>query len=158
MVLPLERLSFYGINILSLSPKFAILSLHSTYLPSQISKLNEMRNGSYIRALGRQSFEPSQGPSNSESDSPNHSSSTSEQSQEMQRRLIKAQNDVLATVGVCLRDTKQSQDISEAIMQENEVGLLVGAVDMTVTYLASWPLIGIRNRLQVGNSHRSLTD
>lgn len=72
----------------------------------------------------------------------------------MQRRLIKAQNDVLATVGVCLRDTKQSLDTSEAIMQENEVGLLVGAVDLTVTYLASWPLVGIRSRLQVGNSSR----
>jgi hypothetical protein len=34
-------------------------------------------------------------------------------------------------------------------MAENEVGLLVGAVDLTVTYLASWPLIRIRNRLQV---------
>lgn len=34
-------------------------------------------------------------------------------------------------------------------MQENEVGLLVGAVDLTITYLASWPLVGIRNRLQV---------
>ncbi|KAH0608182.1 uncharacterized protein H6S33_002234 [Morchella sextelata] len=107
-----------------------------------------MRNGSYIRALGRQSFEPSQGPSVPDSESPDHGSSTSEQSQEMQRRLIKAQNDVLATVGVCLRDTK-GQETSEAIMQENEVGLLVGAVDLTITYLASWPLVGIRNRLQV---------
>lgn len=107
-----------------------------------------MRNGSYIRALGRQSFEPSQGPSVPDIESPDHGSSTSEQSQEMQRRLIKAQNDVLATVGVCLRDTK-GQETSEAIMQENEVGLLVGAVDLTITYLASWPLVGIRNRLQV---------
>ncbi|KAH8149645.1 uncharacterized protein LAJ45_06276 [Morchella importuna] len=106
-----------------------------------------MRNGSYIRALGRQSFEPSQGPSVPDIESPDHGSSTSEQSQEMQRRLIKAQNDVLATVGVCLRDTK-GQETSEAIMQENEVGLLVGAVDLTITYLASWPLVGIRNRLQ----------
>lgn len=112
-----------------------------------------MRNGSYIRALGRQSFEPSQGPPNSDNELPDNGSSTSEQSQENQRRLIKAQNDVLATVGVCLRDTK-CLDLSEAIMQENEVGLLVGAVDLTVTYLTSWPLVGIRNRLQVGNSHR----
>jgi len=67
----------------------------------------------------------------------------------MQRRLIKAQNDVLATVGVCRRDTKQNQVLSEAIVQENEVGLLVGAVDLTITYLTTWPLIGIRNRLQV---------
>jgi len=35
-------------------------------------------------------------------------------------------------------------------MAENEAGLFLGAVDLTVTYLASWPLIGIRNRLQVG--------
>jgi hypothetical protein len=104
-----------------------------------------MRNGSYIRALGRHSFEPSQ----PASDADTSGSSTCEQSQEMQRRLIKAQNDVLATIGVCLRDTKHSHDLSESIKQENEVGLLVGAVDLTVTYLASWPLVGIRNRLQV---------
>ncbi|RPA91966.1 hypothetical protein L873DRAFT_1780128 [Choiromyces venosus 120613-1] len=111
-----------------------------------------MRNGSYIRALGRQSFEPSQPTSDTDS----AGSSTCEQSQEMQRRLIKAQNDVLATVGVCRRDTKQNQVLSEAIIQENEVGLLVGAVDLTITYLATWPLIGIRNRLQTYRTYEGL--
>jgi len=102
-----------------------------------------MRSGSYIQALGRQSFEPSQ-PALPNTFNP----LPSQQSQERQRQLIKAQNDVLATVGVCLRDTKQSLEKTESLMAENEVGLLVGAVDLTVTYLASWPLVGIRNRLQ----------
>lgn len=33
-------------------------------------------------------------------------------------------------------------------MAENEAGLLVGAMDLVVTYVASWPLVGIRNRMQ----------
>ena len=111
-----------------------------------------MRSGSYIQALGRQSFEPSQ-PALSNT----FNLIPSQQSQERQRQLIKAQNDVLATVGVCLRDTKQSFEKSESLMAENEVGLLVGAVDLTVTYLASWPLVGIRNRLQVGHSKLRVT-
>jgi hypothetical protein len=105
-----------------------------------------MRSGSYIQALGRQSFEPSQPTASDDSDLP----LPSEQSHERQRQLIKAQNDVLATVGVCLRDTKQDIEHAENVMAENEAGLFLGAVDLTVTYLASWPLIGIRNRLQVG--------
>lgn len=31
---------------------------------------------------------------------------------------------------------------------ENEAGLLVGALDLVGTYVASWPLVGIRNRMQ----------
>ncbi|KAG0131252.1 hypothetical protein HOY82DRAFT_339339 [Tuber indicum] len=111
-----------------------------------------MRNGSYIRALGRQSFEPSQPASDADS----AGSSTCEQSQEMQRRLIKAQNDVLATVGVCRRDTKQNQVLSEAIVEENEIGLLVGAIDLTITYLTTWPLVGVRNRLQTYRAYEGL--
>ncbi|KAL7267304.1 hypothetical protein RUND412_010120, partial [Rhizina undulata] len=110
-----------------------------------------MRNGSYIRALGRQSFEPSRPPSSSTDALVQ--SSTSEESQEMQRRLIKAQNDVLATVGVCLRDTKHHLDKSAEVTQENKVGLIVGAVDLTITYMSGWPLIGIRNRIQTYRSY-----
>ncbi|KAI5779521.1 hypothetical protein EDC01DRAFT_670502 [Geopyxis carbonaria] len=98
-----------------------------------------MRSGQYIRALGRQSFEPS---------SPSAQPPASSQSQSRQRSLIAAQNDVLATVGVCLRETKHSLEASESLMAENEAGLVVGALDLTTTYLASWPLVGIRNRLQ----------
>ncbi|KAA8901850.1 hypothetical protein FN846DRAFT_908799 [Sphaerosporella brunnea] len=96
-----------------------------------------MRSGTYIAALGRQSFEPSA-----------PAPSSSQQANERQRELIKAQNDVLATVGVCLRDGRRDGDKAADLMVENEVGLAVGAVDSTVTYLASWPLVGVRNRLQ----------
>lgn len=104
-----------------------------------------MRSGSYIQALGRQCFQPSQPIAADDSDY----SQSSNQSNERQRQLIKAQNDVLATVGVCLRETKKEQEQSESTTAENKAGLFLGAVDLTITYLAGWPLIGIRNRLQV---------
>jgi len=105
-----------------------------------------MRSGNYIQALGRQSFQPSQPASAS---SPRDEMLPSEQANERQRELIKAQNDVLATVGVCLRDNKQHYEETESRKAEDWAGLYVGVLDLTVTYLASWPLIGIRNRLQV---------
>jgi hypothetical protein len=100
-----------------------------------------MRSGTYISALGRQSFEPSA-----------PAPTSSQQANERQRELIKAQNDVLATVGVCLRDGRRDVDKNTDLMAENQAGLIVGAVDITMTYLASWPLVGIRNRLQVGSA------
>ena len=123
-----------------------------------------MRSGTYIQALGRQSFEPSQPrpaaappppPPPDDRDGIRDDTAVtadappSEQSRERQRELVKAQNDVLATVGVCLRDTKTDLAQAESEIVENRAGLLLGAVDLTATYLASWPLIGIRNRLQV---------
>ncbi|KAF8247599.1 hypothetical protein K440DRAFT_628487 [Wilcoxina mikolae CBS 423.85] len=121
---------------------------HSHHAKASIA----MRSGSYIQALGRQSFEPSQPTASDDHDL----SLPSEQSHERQRQLIKAQNDVLATVGVCLRDTKQDLEHAENVMAENETGLFLGAVDLTVTYLASWPLIGIRNRLQTYRMYENL--
>lgn len=106
-----------------------------------------MRRGNYIRALGQQCFEPSQ-PSPSPSD---ENLSASEESQARQGELVKAQNDVLATIGVCSREIKQL-DKSELVVAENEAGYLVEAADGAVNYLASWPLMGLRNRLQVGDS------
>lgn len=128
-----------------------------------------MRSGTYIQALGRQSFEPSQprpaaavppppldDGEGGRDDAANAAAAAaadtppSEQSHERQRVLVKAQNDVLATVGVCLRDTKTDlAQQAESMHIENRAGLLLSAVDLTATYLATWPLIGIRNRLQV---------
>lgn len=128
-----------------------------------------MRSGTYIQALGRQSFEPSQPrpaaappPPLDDGEGGRDDAATaaaaaaaadappSEQSHERQRVLVKAQNDVLATVGVCLRDTKTDlAQQAESVHIENRAGLLLSAVDLTATYLATWPLIGIRNRLQV---------
>ena len=104
-----------------------------------------MRSGSFIQALGRQSFEPSQPPSGT-------LSGPAALANERQRELIKAQNDVLATVGVCLRDTKRDMEKTENTMAENEVGLAVGVLDLVFTYFSSWPLVGIRNRLQACGS------
>ncbi|CCX33589.1 Similar to hypothetical protein AOL_s00076g151 [Arthrobotrys oligospora ATCC 24927]; acc. no. EGX50387 [Pyronema omphalodes CBS 100304] len=111
-----------------------------------------MRSGSYIQALGRQCFQPSQPIAADDSDY----SQSSNQSNERQRQLIKAQNDVLATVGVCLRETKKEQEQSESTTAENKAGLFLGAVDLTITYLAGWPLIGIRNRLQTYREYEHL--
>lgn len=103
-----------------------------------------MRSGQYIQALGRRSFEPSQPATSADPEHP----LPSEQSQERQRQLVKAQNDVLATVGVCLRETKTSLVNRENRRLENDVGILVSALDMVAAYVVSWPLVGIRNQLQ----------
>ena len=119
-----------------------------------------MRSGTTIQALGRQSFEPSQprpaaAPSSQSDDRDGVRDDTAaaadaplpEQSHERQRALIKAQNDVLAAFGLCLRLDLAQQAKSE--YAENRAGLLLFVVDLTATYLAYWPLVGIRNRLQV---------
>lgn len=133
-----------------------------------------MRNGNYIRALGRIPFAPIESEEDSNSTANNPESPTQSSPEETDGRsvatnlgttvstqqsstnalrseLINAQNDVLATVGVYLRDngSKPREDDTDKVMRENEVGLIVGAVDLTLTYLSSWPLVGIRNRLQV---------
>jgi len=108
-----------------------------------------MRSGNYIQALGRQSFQPSQPAS---APSPNDERLPSERANERQRELIKAQNDVLATVGVCLHENKSHHGEAESQKAEDEAGLYIDALDLTVTYLVIWPLIGIRNRLQVCHS------
>lgn len=111
-----------------------------------------MRSGQYIHALGRRSFEPSQPATSDDAELP----LPSEQSQERQRQLVKAQNDVLATVGVCLRETKSSLENRESRRLENDVGILISALDMVAAYVVSWPLVGVRNRLQVSPMSKDL--
>ena len=76
------------------------------------------------------------------------------------RDMIRAQNDVLATVGVCYgiaagdkasahNRAKSERDRLESVMRENEVGLFIGAADLGVLFLANWWLDGIRHRIQV---------
>ena len=142
-----------------------------------------MRNGSYIRALGRMSFEPSPtqpdqaaslqetglgdasnpdvpgGVEDSQSPGAEQSSPATQSAQstiqsaarELQSNLIRAQNDVLATVGVCLAESHQrpNEEIMNQVIRENVVGTYVRILEMIAGYLAGWPLIGIRNRAQV---------
>lgn len=127
-----------------------------------------MRNGAYIRALGRMSFEPSifsqpppepdaaeqdnESAPNSENSSPSGSSSNPHPPwTELQSELASAQNDVLVTVGLCLREThpRPKEEKTGLLMKENEVGLIVGALDLTAAYLGGWSLINMRSRIQV---------
>ena len=86
-----------------------------------------------------------------ENNSPTRQSSTSHPRwSELQAELAAAQNDVLVTVGVCLRDTPRVKDDKTGLlMRENEAGLIVGALDLTAAYLGGWSLISIRSRIQV---------
>ena len=122
-----------------------------------------MRNGEYIRALGRMSFEPPESGSgeqdiqtngnslSTENNSPRQSSSSHPRWSALRSELAIAQNDVLVTVGVCLRDAGPRTKAGKTglLMKENEVGLIVGALDLTAAYLSGWSLISIRSRIQV---------
>ena len=129
-----------------------------------------MRNGAYIRALGRMSFEPSsvsQPPPetdateqdndsapNNENSSPSGSSSNPHPHPpwtEFQSELASAQNDVLVTVSFYLREThpRPKEETVGLFMKENEVGLIVGALDLTAAYLGGWSLVNLRSRIQV---------
>lgn len=131
-----------------------------------------MRNGAYIRALGRMPFEPSQPAPpphsepevadqdiettetapNDENSSPTGSSSNPQPPwTEMQSELASAQNDVLVTVGLCLREShpRPKEEKMGLLMKENEVGLIVGALDLTAAYLGGWSIISMRSRIQV---------
>ncbi|KAI9839623.1 MAG: hypothetical protein M1819_002249 [Sarea resinae] len=83
----------------------------------------------------------------------------------MARTLIKAQNDVLATVGVCvgigpdgkLADGSTSlsslspseQRKVRMVMTENEIGLFIRPGFLCLAFLGFWGVGGLRNRLQV---------
>lgn len=79
------------------------------------------------------------------------------------RQSRRAMNDVLATVGVCVGINTDGHKISmndrgrptfdraklDAIVRENELGLLVDSADMALLSLASMSTAGLRHRLQV---------
>ncbi|KAL9129916.1 MAG: hypothetical protein Q9217_001764 [Psora testacea] len=77
---------------------------------------------------------------------------------DLKRRMTHAQNDVLATVGVCAkvdsstgsRKSRSAMDKSrvEIVKNENESGLLVSTVDVTVMTLIEPWAVGLRQRLQ----------
>lgn len=82
----------------------------------------------------------------------------------MARSLIRAQNDVLATVGVVVgppgsRKAKGVDDIasamendkkhSTAVEAENKLGLMLLHLNFTALLLATWWTYGMRIRLQV---------
>ncbi|KAF3222297.1 hypothetical protein TWF106_005707 [Orbilia oligospora] len=72
---------------------------------------------------------------------------------DLQRSLRKAQNDVLNTIGLQLHKGSGRREKSRAertALQEKEddMGLLLGGIDLACMYFFTWPLIGIRNELQ----------
>ncbi|KAF8475747.1 hypothetical protein BDZ91DRAFT_710238 [Kalaharituber pfeilii] len=136
-----------------------------------------MRNGAYIRALGRMSFEPNPRPppqpetateqqssSDQAENAPNSENNATTPGQrtpatsrqrtpwaDSQADLTAAQNDVLATIGFYLRMNNpkpKEQDATNRLMKENEVGLVVGALDLTAAYLGGWSLLSVRSRVQ----------
>jgi hypothetical protein len=77
------------------------------------------------------------------------------------RRLRHAQNDVLATVGVCVgkdedhmatvhRRSRSNPEVVGLIVSENEVGLGVAAADLSLMFICLWWTSAVRARLQVG--------
>lgn len=84
------------------------------------------------------------------------------------RQSRRAQNDVLATVGVCVgvdengKTTRQQvnqkeTDINdrlkvESVMRENEVGLLQVAADIGLFFVGTFWVLGLRQRLQVSRA------
>ncbi|KZF24601.1 hypothetical protein L228DRAFT_99956 [Xylona heveae TC161] len=81
------------------------------------------------------------------------------------RTLIKAQNDVLATVGVCVgvqgdgkltSPSTKLEDLSgserakvKLVMEENEVGLWIRSVSSFLESTGMWPIMALKNRIQV---------
>ncbi|KAF3937588.1 hypothetical protein ABW19_dt0200466 [Dactylella cylindrospora] len=79
--------------------------------------------------------------------------SPAQQSIDLQRSLRKAQNDVLTTIGLQLQKGGTGREKSRAERnalqeQENDMGLLLGGIDLAAMYFFTWPLIGVRNELQ----------
>ena len=81
------------------------------------------------------------------------------ESRAQSRRLRRAQNDVLATVGVCVeRDEDTLSTVAnggndrkkvERVVTENEVGLGIAAGELGLAFLSLWGVSAFRGRLQV---------
>ena len=86
------------------------------------------------------------------------------ESRASKRRYERAHNDVLETVGVCTGVNNPNQSfksqmesqrkpildryVVDAVVRENEIGLLVSPVDTSLLYLSSMCTNGLRHRLQ----------
>ena len=85
----------------------------------------------------------------------------------LSRQSRRAQNEVLASVGICIgkdRGDKPMKSMSldqrssakksniEGVRRENGVGLLITAVDLGLFCLASACFLGLRHRMQVSES------
>ena len=82
----------------------------------------------------------------------------------MSRQYRRAHNDVLEMVGICVGVQAEGQPIKsrldsqrkatleksaiDAVVQENEVGLLVLSADTSLLYLSNMCTSGLRHRLQ----------
>lgn len=128
-----------------------------------------MRNNILIRGLGRRSFEPVQNDTNAPGSQPSQNSPPESQNRDCSdtntpqpftaepisfdappsaHQLNTAQNEVLRKVSELLKGSGGKVLDHEELVWENEVGLIVSAVDMAVNYLIFWPLVAIRNRIQ----------
>lgn len=86
------------------------------------------------------------------------------ESQELARQYRRAHNDILKTVGICARVQAEGQSIKsrldsqrkpaleksavDAVVRENEVGLLVLSADTSLLYVSNMCTSGLRHRLQ----------
>lgn len=84
-------------------------------------------------------------------------------SEDLDRRSRRAQNDVLATIGVCVQEGQTvhgapsghnaispDQSRIRSLIRENEIGLLISGFDLAFAGIATICAVGLRNRLQVG--------
>ncbi len=86
------------------------------------------------------------------------------ESKALSRQYRRAHNDVLEMVGICAGVQTEGQPIKsqldsqrkptldkaavDAVVRENEVGLLVGSADISLLYLSNMCTIGLKHRLQ----------
>jgi hypothetical protein len=126
--------------------------------------LVNMRNGIVIRGLGRRCFEPlPTDPNNTPSQQSQQqtpipqdptsidtipSESLPFSTPPSAHQLNTAQNEVLRKVSDLLKGKSGKVLDHDELVWENEVGLIVSAVDMAVNYLIFWPLVALRNRIQ----------
>lgn len=89
----------------------------------------------------------------------------SPESTSLDRRLTHAQNDILATCGVCIvtskdgngprvsSGAKNNTDGQKAsirrVVAENRMGLFLGTADIGLYFIGSWWINSLRHRLQV---------
>ena len=94
------------------------------------------------------------------------------ESKALSRQYRRAHNDVLEMVGISggvqaegqliksqldsQRKPKLDKSAVDAVVRENEVGLLVGSADISLLYLCNMCTIGLKHRLQASGSYPGL--